>query len=256
MRKHFTLIELLVVIAIIAILAAMLLPALQGARNRAKATNCLNNLGTIGKAFVMYAADYSDFYPQWGFSEDWLRSKSTWASLSGGQKDPLQAPIVQYIMQKNTKQNNVTNVEGLTKVTICPVAWEIFKVVWPGTATSRPDYYNYFGTTYYLNGVCDSTSTNSRIVTKMGKAKIPSKAVLMADYIVITNGAGVTSHDGNLTSPRGTLMMADSHVEAYRYENALVNDASSFMWGPYGVNAWRDGRGDSELTQVRAWSGQ
>ena len=67
MKKNriFTLVELLVVIAIIAILASMLLPALNKAREKARAITCVNNLKTLGMTFNFYADDMDGYCPAW-----------------------------------------------------------------------------------------------------------------------------------------------------------------------------------------------
>ncbi|MBQ9338288.1 MAG: DUF1559 domain-containing protein [Lentisphaeria bacterium] len=70
-RKVFTLIELLIVIAIIAILAAMLMPALNKARDQARAISCTGNLKSIAGAAGHYAEDYYDFIAVKGSQNDW-----------------------------------------------------------------------------------------------------------------------------------------------------------------------------------------
>src|SRR4051812_39701971 len=59
----FTLVELLVVIAIIAILASILGPALASAKERARRTECLNNVRQLILSCQIYANDHNNRLP-------------------------------------------------------------------------------------------------------------------------------------------------------------------------------------------------
>lgn len=79
-RLGFSMIELLVVIGIIGLLAALLLPAVQAAREAARASQCLNNLRQIGVGFHNYHDAHACLPPV--------------AVWNGGPGEPLGAGIV------------------------------------------------------------------------------------------------------------------------------------------------------------------
>ena len=107
-NKGFTLIELLVVIAIIAILAALLLPALAKAKEKGRATFCLNNLKQVGIGMLMFADENDDMIPRGsaGSARRWWLEFMPYVPEGGTERDYRNIRIFMcpsYPIPKNTR---------------------------------------------------------------------------------------------------------------------------------------------------------
>ena len=111
-RAHgaaFTLVELLAVLAIVVVLASLLLPAVFGARARAKTVYCGNNLRQICLAMIAYAGDYRGRFPpnHSGMKQRWYDNDRIMKYLS---KPGLAPPVLACPEDENAFRSYAMNV--------------------------------------------------------------------------------------------------------------------------------------------------
>ena len=89
------------VIAIIAILAGILLPALNTAREKARAISCLSNLNSIGKIMLLYLDDNKEYYPCfWNTTDMTAATRKGVMNKGQGNYGSLLYPYIPQIVEK------------------------------------------------------------------------------------------------------------------------------------------------------------
>jgi prepilin-type N-terminal cleavage/methylation domain-containing protein len=181
--QGFTLIELLVAIAVVAVLVSILLPALAGARMRARITACGARLEQLGVAASLYMNDYRGALPQ-TMVQDLPAGPQICGILFGGKKGQLPMygvsglgaagrPLNSYVHADPVPPDPVRGVTPMEPFR-SPLDHGAGQLPLPLPEYSTPDsMYDLMGTSYVLNDHDLNGPTFATLIPATGGAMPP-----------------------------------------------------------------------------------
>lgn len=211
----FSLIELLVVIAIIAILAGMLLPALSGAKRKAKSIQCLGNLRQINLATLLYAEDHGGSLP-----------RSTHSAGAHGQL-PWGYAISGYLNRQILTPSDPRWTNLVRSIYRCPLEparsneWSYGKNVYPELSPSETGGLSW----PRLEHIPRPTATVLYAEKNGGS---------MADHFMANfwNEGGQPEVDQDRHRPKSNYALCDGHVESLAFQRTYDPERNIDNWNP------------------------
>jgi prepilin-type N-terminal cleavage/methylation domain-containing protein/prepilin-type processing-associated H-X9-DG protein len=207
--RGFTLVELLVVISIIGVLVALLLPAVQAARESARASSCKNNIRQLAVAMHLYN-DSQKHLPTGGEQKGPLRYLMGW---------------VPRVMPYFEEQSRLAVIDGFTS--------DALNVVQPRRWLNAP---NFGDASIYLDSIPTLACPSSQLGTQSPDATISALAEIRANeqgalHYRAVGGRGERPEDSAIPVEERAFKMGKFSRQAWYTTDGVIYPKSQTKFG-------------------------